>query len=137
MLETELMSYLRQRLPAYMVPSAIVPLDALPQTPNHKVDLNALPAAEQRPGPRHGAPRDGLERELADLWARLLNRDEVGVHEDVFDLDANSMHVMRLVAHVRTAYGTALPAEDVFEYPTVALLAARLREAMDAEDGGA
>ncbi len=96
MLETELTTYLRQLLPEYMVPSAIVVLDALPQTPNHKVDLNALPAVTVR-SDMDGAPRDDLERELADLWGQLLNRDDVGIHNDVFQLEATSLHVMRLV----------------------------------------
>lgn len=135
-LETELMSYLRQLLPEYMVPSAIVVLDALPQTPNHKVDLNALPAVTVRPGV-NGAPRDDLERELADLWGQLLNRDDVGIHNDVFQLNANSLHVMRLVTHLRKAYGVGIPAQYVYEHPTVATLAARVRDAMNADEESA
>jgi len=131
--ETELMSHLRQLLPEYMVPSAIVVLDALPQTPNHKVDRGALPAVTVRPA-MHGAPRDDLERELADLWGQLLKRDDVGIHNDVFQLKANSLHVMRLIAHVRKAYGVGIPAQYVFENPTVATLAAKVRAAMNADE---
>lgn len=125
-LETELLSHLRQLLPEYMVPSAIVVLDALPQTPNHKVDLNALPAVPVR-AEMNGAPRDDLERELAEFWGRLLNQD-VGIHNDVFQLSANSLHVMRLIAHVRKTYGVGISAQQVFEHPTVATLAAKVRE---------
>ena len=133
MLETELMSHLRQLLPEYMVPSAIVVLDALPQTPNHKVDLNALPAVPVRSA-ADGAPRDDLERELAELWGKLLNRDDVGIHNDVFQLNANSLHVMRLITHLRKSYGVGIPAAHVFEHPTVATLAARVRDAMNADE---
>lgn len=136
MLETELLSYLRERLPEYMVPSAIVVLDALPQTPNHKVDVNALPPVTVRPG-MNGAPRDDLERALADLWGQLLNRDDVGIHNDVFQLKANSLHVMRLIAHIRKTYGVGIPAQYVFEHPTVATLAERVRDAMNVAEESA
>jgi acyl carrier protein len=135
-LETELMSYLRQLLPEYMVPSAIVVLDTLPQTPNHKVDLNALPPVPVR-SDVDGAPRDELERELADLWGRLLTLDDVGIHNDVFQLNANSLHVMRLIAHLRKTYGVGIPAQYVFEHPTVAMLAERVRDALDADEESA
>jgi acyl carrier protein len=131
--DTELTGYLRQMLPEYMVPSAIVVLDALPQTPNHKVDLNALPAVTVR-SDMDGAPRDELERELTDFWGLLLGRDDVGIHNDVFQLNATSLHVMRLIAHLRKAYGVGIPAHIVFEHPTVASLAAQVCAAMNANE---
>ena len=136
MLEEELINYLRQLLPDYMVPSAIVTLDALPQTPNHKVDLNALPAVtvESR---ADGSPRDDLERDLVGLWGQLLNRDQVGVHNDFFRIGGNSLQVMRVIAHVRKTYGVGVPAAYLFEQPTVAALAARVREAAAAGPAGA
>ena len=136
MLEEELINYLRQLVPEYMVPSAVVTLDALPQTPNHKVDLNALPAVmvDSR---ADGSPRDELERELAGLWGRLLNRAQVGVHNDFFRMGGNSLQVIRVVAHVRKTYGVGVPAGYLFEQPTVAALAARVREAAAAGPAGA
>ncbi|MGC5310387.1 phosphopantetheine-binding protein [Micromonospora zamorensis] len=131
MLDEELISYLRQLLPDYMVPAAVVTLDALPQTPNHKVDLNALPAVtvESR---ADGSPRDDLERNLAGFWGQLLNRDQVGIHNDFFRTGGNSLQVMRVIAHVRKTYGVGVPASYLFEQPTVAALAARVREALAA-----
>ncbi|HEX6969477.1 MAG TPA: phosphopantetheine-binding protein [Micromonosporaceae bacterium] len=132
-LDEELLRYLRQFLPDYMVPSAIVVLDELPQTPNRKVDVNALPAprlpatATQSTEP----PRDGLERALAAVWCELLRRDEIGVHDDFFRLGGNSLLVMRVVAQVRKTYGVKVSARDVFEHPTIAALAERIREAED------
>ncbi|TNH28069.1 hypothetical protein FHG89_16180 [Micromonospora orduensis] len=119
-----------------MVPSAVVTLDALPQTPNHKVDLNALPAVtvEAR---ADGSPRDDLERDLTRLWGQLLNRDQVGVHNDFFRIGGNSLQVMRVIAHVRRTYGVRVPASYLFEQPTVAALAARVREAAAAGPAGA
>jgi hypothetical protein len=127
-LEEELINYLRQLLPEYMVPSAVVTLDALPQTPNHKVDLNALPTVtvESR---ADGSPRDDLERDLAGHWGQLLKRDQVGVHNDFFRMGGNSLQVMRVVAHVRKTYGVGVPPGYLFEHPTVAALAVRVREA--------
>lgn len=131
MLEAELLDYLREYLPDHMIPTAVVELDALPQTPNHKVDVKALPApkvaassasAEQEPG-------DDVERELARFWAELLRREAVGRHENVFRLGGNSLLVMRVIAHVRKRYGVAVSARQVFEHPTVAALARQVRAA--------
>lgn len=128
MLEEELIDYLRQLLPDYMVPSAVVTLDALPQTPNHKVDLNALPAVTVQSG-ADGSPGDDLERDLVRLWGQLLKRDQVGIHNDFFRMGGNSLQVMRMVAHVRKTYGVRVTPSYLFEHPTVAALAARVREA--------
>lgn len=136
MLEEELVTYLRQLLPEYMVPTAVVTLDALPQTPNHKVDLNALPALEVESG-ADGSPRDDLERELAGHWGELLKRDQVGVHNDFFRMGGSSLQLMRVIAHVRKVYGVRVPAGYVFEQPTVAALAARVRQEAAAAPAGA
>jgi hypothetical protein len=133
-LEEELIDYLRQLLPEFMVPSAVVMLDALPQTPNHKVDLRALPAVTVA-SQADGSPRDDLERDLAGLWGRLLKRDQVGIHNDFFQMGGNSLQVMRMVAHVRKTYGVGVPPAYLFEHPTVAALAARVREAAAAPAG--
>lgn len=136
MLEEELIDYLRQLLPEYMVPSAVVTLDALPQTPNRKVDLNALPAVAVQSG-ADGSPSDDLERDLVRLWGQLLKRDQVGIHNDFFRMGGNSLQVMRMVAHVRKTYGVGVPPSYLFEHPTVAALAARVREAAAAGPAGA
>ncbi|SCL60071.1 AMP-binding enzyme C-terminal domain-containing protein [Micromonospora eburnea] len=136
MLEQELISYLRQLLPEYMVPSAIVVLEALPQTPNHKVDVNALPEVTVELD-MDGAPGDDLERDLAGFWGQILHRDEVGVHNDFFQLGGNSLQAMRVIAHIRKTYGVGVPAQHVFEQPTVAALAARVRDAVAVGEGKA
>ncbi|MFD2765843.1 phosphopantetheine-binding protein [Micromonospora eburnea] len=127
----ELLTYLRQFLPEYMVPSAVVVLDELPRTPNHKVDLNALPAPRPAPDGELGppsAPSDELERALAAHWGELLRRDQVGTDSDFFRLGGNSLLVMRVLAFVQKTYGVQVPARHLFENPTISALACYIRE---------
>jgi amino acid adenylation domain-containing protein len=91
---SELRSYLKERLPEYMVPSAFVLLDELPWTPNGKVDRRALPAPEQsRPEQEkvYVSPRTKLESILTGLWQKMLNIDEIGIYDDFFELGGNSL----------------------------------------------
>ncbi|MCY1015549.1 non-ribosomal peptide synthase/polyketide synthase [Pyxidicoccus sp. MSG2] len=125
---TVLRDFLKQRLPEPMVPSAFVPLEALPLTANGKVDRRALPVpdstvAEPRPD---SAPRTATEELLADLWARLFGLERVGVEEDFFALGGHSLVATRLVAWVRDTFGVELPVRRVFEAPTVSSLATTL-----------
>ncbi|RLV74306.1 non-ribosomal peptide synthase [Streptomyces rapamycinicus NRRL 5491] len=120
----ELRSWLRERLPEHMVPSAVVPLDALPLTANGKLDRKALPA----PGPV-GAPGAGRppaspwERLLCALYAEVLGVPEVGVADSFFELGGHSLLAMRLMGQVRTRTGVDLGIRAVFQAPTVERLA--------------
>ena len=132
----ELRSFLADRLPDYMVPARFVLLDALPVTPNGKLDRAALPAAD---GVRleavadYVAPRLPLEEELAEIWAELLGVDEVGVHDDFFtELGGHSLLATQLVSRLRDTLGIDLPLRALFEAPTVARLSAVL--AADEQD---
>jgi hypothetical protein len=121
-----------------MVPAAVVEVAALPRTPNQKVDLAALPAPARAPvSTIGGEPRDELERDLAVFWADLLRRDGVGVHDDFFRIGGNSLLVMRVIAHVAKRYGVGVPAQYVFENPTVSALALQLRTTGDETPTGA
>ncbi|MGC5038797.1 amino acid adenylation domain-containing protein [Streptomyces sp. DT190] len=113
-------------LPDYMVPSAFVPVDAFPLTLNGKLDTAALPAPSRTAGPAAQPPRTAAEKQLADLFARVLGLDSVGVHDSFFALGGDSIVSMRLVGRARAA-GLALSPRDVFEHPTVAGLAAAAR----------
>ncbi|MCA9491185.1 MAG: hypothetical protein KC621_14745, partial [Myxococcales bacterium] len=118
-------------LPDYMVPSTFVALDALPLSPNGKLDRRALPA----PAPAAGAgpePRTSSEVLVAALFCELLGVTRPGRTDDFFALGGHSLLAARLVAHVRDAAEVELPLRAVFEAPSVAGLAARvdaLREA--------
>ncbi|WP_309060601.1 non-ribosomal peptide synthase/polyketide synthase [Streptomyces sp.] len=110
-------------LPAHMVPSAVVVLDALPLTPQHKIDLRALPAPGGTPTEEQVEPRTDGERTLAAIWADVLGVDTVGVTDDFFDLGGDSILAARTLTRIREALGARLTLRDVFTARTVAALA--------------
>ncbi|WP_436849154.1 amino acid adenylation domain-containing protein [Streptomyces atriruber] len=113
-----------ERLPDYMVPSAVMVLDALPQMPNGKLDRKALPAPDYSgTATSSRAPRDAREEILAGLFTEVLGVDQVGVDDSFFDLGGHSLLAMRLVGRVRAVMGVDLAIRDLFAAPTVAALA--------------
>ncbi|XYH99293.1 amino acid adenylation domain-containing protein [Sorangium sp. So ce1128] len=118
-----LRGYLQQKLPEYMVPSAVVVLDALPLTPNGKVDRSALPApTQQRSLDHYVAPRSPLEQALAEIFARVLRLDCVGIHDDFFALGGQSLLATQVVSRIRGALGIEVPLQTLFEAPSVEAL---------------
>ncbi|MDQ0937488.1 amino acid adenylation domain-containing protein [Streptomyces turgidiscabies] len=119
----ELDTYARTRLPGHMVPSAWVPLDALPLTRNGKLDRAALPA----PDPAHALrrnpsrpPRGATEIRIAGIWERLLGAGPVGAHDDFFAAGGHSIDALRLIGRINEAFGERLSVSTVLEHPTVA-----------------
>ena len=113
---------LAERLPAYMVPAAVVALDALPLTVNNKLDTRALPAPEYRDVDNYRAPTNAVEEVLAGIYAQVLGLERVGVEESFFDLGGDSILSMQVVAQARAAGLTCRP-RDIFVEQTVARLA--------------
>ncbi|WP_410581903.1 non-ribosomal peptide synthase/polyketide synthase [Amycolatopsis sp. lyj-108] len=119
---------LAEVLPDYLVPSAIVLLDALPLSPNGKLDRRALPEPMLDPtAVRRTAPRTEPERVLAGIWAEVLGLDEVGVEDNFFDLGGDSILSIQVGARARRA-GLALSTSDLFRHQTVAALAGTATE---------
>ncbi|MFS4097109.1 non-ribosomal peptide synthetase [Streptomyces sp. AF1A] len=127
-----LRAHVADRLPAYMVPAAVVVLDALPLTVNGKVDRKRLPVPEPvRAAARIAftAPRTPTEERVAAVWRELLGLDAVGADDNFFDLGGHSLLATRLVFRLREEFATELPLRVLFAEPTVAGVAAVLDEA--------
>ncbi|HVS00288.1 MAG TPA: amino acid adenylation domain-containing protein, partial [Thermoanaerobaculia bacterium] len=134
----EIRRFLAASLPEYMLPAAWVWLEALPLTPNGKVDRKALPRPEVgRPELTavFVAPRTELERSLAGAWREVLGTEEVGIHDNFFDLGGHSLLGTRLMARIESRLGVALPLRALFETPTVETLAVRIEQALGGETG--
>ncbi|HEY2501794.1 MAG TPA: amino acid adenylation domain-containing protein, partial [Mycobacterium sp.] len=114
---------LAERLPAYMVPAAVVMIDALPLTPNGKLDKRALPPPDYHDVDRYRAPAGAVEEILAGTYARVLGVERVGVDDSFFELGGDSLSTMRLVAAINTGLDSGLSVRAVFDAPTVAQLA--------------
>ncbi|MFB9902945.1 amino acid adenylation domain-containing protein [Allokutzneria oryzae] len=119
----DLRARLKRVLPDYMVPSAFVPVDAIPLTPNGKVDRAALPEPDMGRELSRRRPRTRYERVLCELFAELLGMPEIGVDDNFFEFGGHSLLAMRLVSRFRSVAGVDLPVRAVFETPTVVGLA--------------
>jgi amino acid adenylation domain-containing protein/non-ribosomal peptide synthase protein (TIGR01720 family) len=117
---------LAERLPAYMVPAAVVVIDALPLTVNGKLDTRALPAPEYQDVDHYHAPSSAVEEILAGIFAQILGLDRVGVDDSFFDLGGDSLSAMHLIAAINTGLDAGLGVGAVFEAPTVAQLAPQI-----------
>jgi acyl carrier protein len=117
---------LESSLPSYMVPSAFVMLESLPLTANGKVDRRALPKPEWYLTQRRGTyvePGNDAQRRIAEIWARLLGADQVGISDNFFDLGGHSLLATQVVSRIREAFGVDLQLRQLFDMPTVRELA--------------
>jgi amino acid adenylation domain-containing protein len=119
---SELRSFLANKLPEYMVPSAFVVLDGFPQTPNGKVDRRALPAPSSlRPDLEAGyvAPQTEAERIIATVWQEMLHLERVGIHDNFFDLGGHSLLMVQVHSKLRQAFDRNISMVEMFQYPTI------------------
>ncbi|RKG96734.1 non-ribosomal peptide synthetase, partial [Corallococcus sp. CA047B] len=134
---TALRSELKGRLPEYMVPSALVVLEALPLNANGKVDRKALPEPEQLEGDARGftAPRTPTEQQLASIWSELLGAKQVGLGDSFFELGGHSLLATQAISRIRQTFQVELPLRALFEDAVLERLAARIDLAVHAGSG--
>jgi amino acid adenylation domain-containing protein/FkbM family methyltransferase len=127
-LREELREYLREKLPDYMVPAAVVLLDALPLSAHGKLDVQKLPAPGQSSAQSEGyvAPRNETELQLATIWEELLGTRPIGVHDNFFELGGHSLLAIHLISKVAKHFDSALQLQDLFRQQTVRSMAAYL-----------
>jgi acyl carrier protein len=119
----ELRTFLAERLPSYLVPEHLVPMDALPWTPNGKVDKAALPVPKAGSDGSSAPAAAGPEQQIAALWQGLLGVETVGARDDFFRLGGHSLLVAKMLAGVEEAFGRWVPLSVFLTEPTVAALA--------------
>ncbi|MFN6566176.1 amino acid adenylation domain-containing protein [Dendronalium sp. ChiSLP03b] len=122
----QILQHLQQKLPSFMIPSAFVVVDAIPLTPNGKVDKNSLPTDDiLRPNSNKSfiAPRNFTELALEKIWANLLNISPIGVTDNFFELGGHSFLAVRLMAKIYEHFGHNLPLSTLFENTTIEKLA--------------
>ena len=122
----EFRRFLQAKLPDYMVPSAFVSLEAVPLTPNGKLDRKRLPAPEQsRPELAEDfvAPSTSTEQKIAAIWFEVLGWNQIGIHDDFFELGGDSLLAVQVVSRLRQAFEVEVPVAALFESPTIAQLA--------------
>ena len=130
----KLRNFARERLARFKVPGLIRIVPEIPKGPGGKIKRSelaaalslTLPRARAKRGGKMVPPRSELERQLAKIWADLLELDQIGVDQDVFALGADSLTVTQMLSRLRTHFGVDFSFKDIFDAPTVAALAARI-----------
>ncbi|HEY0607280.1 MAG TPA: phosphopantetheine-binding protein, partial [Herpetosiphonaceae bacterium] len=130
-----LRAFLQSRLPEHMIPTAFVPLDALPLTTNGKLDRRALPLpAQAEATAAFVPPRTPAEELIAGIWAEVLGLERVGVQDNFFEIGGHSLLAVQIVSRMRRAFRADLTLRAVFQAPTIAGLAALLDQSQTALD---
>jgi len=125
----DLRSFMKAKLPDYMIPAAFVLLDILPITPNGKVDRRALPELDpRRPELEQAfvAPQNDFENSIATVWRDALHLEKVGIHDNFFDLGGHSLLLVQVHSRVQRLVDRDLSLIEMFEHPTVHSLATHL-----------
>jgi amino acid adenylation domain-containing protein len=129
---SELRGFLRQKVPGYMIPSAFVLLESLPLMPNGKLDRKALPKPDTTTPELEATfvpSRTAVEKVMAEIWARVLGLEKVGIHDNFFELGGHSLLAIQVISRARETFQIDLPVRSFFEYPTVAGLSVQIAEA--------
>jgi amino acid adenylation domain-containing protein len=115
-----LTNWMSAQLPSYMVPSAVVLLDAMPLTANGKIDASKLPAPDAgTPADAYAAPRNQTEAQLCKIWMEVLKKERIGVTDNFLDLGGHSLLAIRMLGKISKTFGVRLPLRTLFDAPTV------------------
>ncbi|ACC81024.1 non-ribosomal peptide synthetase [Nostoc punctiforme] len=125
-LSRQLKNHLKSRLPDYMIPAQIIILDQLPLTPNGKIDRKALPAPNGVIEGLYESPRNEVEQKLTQVWCAVLERQEIGIHDNFFDLGGHSLLAIKLLNNIQQVFEQQLSLSSLFQNPTIAQLAEQL-----------
>ncbi|MDZ8184112.1 MAG: amino acid adenylation domain-containing protein [Nostoc sp. ChiSLP02] len=131
---SELRSFLKEKLPDHMLPSAFVMLENLPLAPSGKVDRKALPKPDNlRPvlETAYVVPRNEIERTIADIWQKILKVEKVGIQDNFFDLGGHSLNVLQVYSKLRELFKPDLAITDLFKYPTISSISRYLNQEED------
>ncbi|MBW4506976.1 MAG: amino acid adenylation domain-containing protein [Scytonematopsis contorta HA4267-MV1] len=126
-----LRSFLKLKLPNYMIPTAFLILEALPLTPNGKIDRKALPAPDligSELEKTYIAPQTTVEKQLAIIWTQVLGLENLGINENFFDLGGHSLLATQVISRANQIFKIKLPLRQLFESPTIAELATSIEE---------
>jgi amino acid adenylation domain-containing protein len=126
---SSLRDWLKSKMPEYMVPSDFVLLEAMPLTPNGKIDRKALPAPDlvrAESSSSYVAPRSPTEQLLSEIWARELGLEKAGVNDNFFDIGGHSLLLVRVQASLCKALNAKVSIVEMFQYPTIRSLASHL-----------
>ncbi|MFF0637737.1 amino acid adenylation domain-containing protein [Nocardia sp. NPDC004151] len=134
--DTDLLAHTRESVPSYMVPSAVVRLEAMPLNASGKLDRKALPVPQFQ-AREYREPATAAEQTVAEIFATVLRADRVGADDDFFELGGNSLNATQVVARLGAAIGARVPVRALFEHPTVAELANSLDALADSAVAGA
>jgi len=136
---TELRDFLSHTLPGYMVPAYFIQVDRIPLTPNGKIDRKALPAPEFTTGEEYTAPRNEIEKKLAEIWAEVLGRDSssfqapIGIHDNFFQMGGHSLKATILTSKIHKELNVKVPLAEVFKSQTIRELAEYIGASEDSE----
>jgi natural product biosynthesis luciferase-like monooxygenase protein/FkbM family methyltransferase len=122
----DLRRFLKEKLPDYMLPSEFRTLDAMPLTPNGKVDRKALPQTDSRragSAKRFAAPRNSIEKDLANIWAEILRVERVSINDNFFDVGGHSLMATQLVTRIRAKFSVNLTLRDFLRSSDIASMA--------------
>lgn len=125
----DIKAYLSDRLPGYMVPDYFMPLDKIPLTPNGKIDKEALPSPEIKPGNGYMEPAGEIETKLVELWSDVLDlgKNQIGVNHSFFELGGHSLKVMVLTARIHRLFNVKIPLAEIFKTPTIREIASFIK----------